>query len=248
MSNHTYSISEIVGTSNEGVDAAVRNGIAEAAKTLRNLTGSKSRRSAATLKTGRWPTGRSPSSSGSAWSADASLRSEAAAFGATAAAFGGNPQCVRAEEIGEGPRYAVHAAWPLRSQSLPPVPRHHELRSADQRGRRHAIMDAALDAGINFFDTANVYGWRENKGRTEEILGRWFAKGGERREQDGARHQGVRHHGRTGPTTTSSPRSTSAAPSTPASSGCRPTTSTSTSSTTSTATPRWRRSGRRSTS
>ena len=37
MSNHTYSISEIVGTSDEGVDAAVRNGIAEAAKTLRNL-------------------------------------------------------------------------------------------------------------------------------------------------------------------------------------------------------------------
>lgn len=37
MSNHTYSISEIVGTSNEGMDAAVRNGIAEAAKTLRNL-------------------------------------------------------------------------------------------------------------------------------------------------------------------------------------------------------------------
>jgi flavin-binding protein dodecin len=37
LSNHTYSISEIVGTSNEGVDDAVRNGIAEAAKTLRNL-------------------------------------------------------------------------------------------------------------------------------------------------------------------------------------------------------------------
>jgi flavin-binding protein dodecin len=37
LSNHTYSISEIVGTSEEGVDAAVRNGIAEAAKTLRNL-------------------------------------------------------------------------------------------------------------------------------------------------------------------------------------------------------------------
>jgi flavin-binding protein dodecin len=37
LPNHTYSISEIVGTSNEGVDAAVRNGIAEAAKTLRNL-------------------------------------------------------------------------------------------------------------------------------------------------------------------------------------------------------------------
>ncbi|KUN21223.1 oxidoreductase [Streptomyces antibioticus] len=40
----------------------------------------------------------------------------------------------------------------------------------------HAIMDAALDAGINFFDTANVYGWGENKGRTEEIIGTWFAK------------------------------------------------------------------------
>ncbi|MFE9961751.1 aldo/keto reductase [Streptomyces sp. NPDC005525] len=47
----------------------------------------------------------------------------------------------------------------------------------------HAIMDAALDAGVNFFDTANVYGWGENKGRTEEILGTWLAKGGERRDK-----------------------------------------------------------------
>ena len=47
----------------------------------------------------------------------------------------------------------------------------------------HAIMDAALDAGINFFDTANVYGWGENKGRTEEIIGSWFAKGGGRRDK-----------------------------------------------------------------
>ncbi|MFF1838328.1 aldo/keto reductase [Streptomyces sp. NPDC058231] len=47
----------------------------------------------------------------------------------------------------------------------------------------HAIMDAALDAGVNFFDTANVYGWGENKGRTEEILGTWFAKGGDRRDK-----------------------------------------------------------------
>lgn len=45
------------------------------------------------------------------------------------------------------------------------------------------IMDAALDAGINFFDTANVYGWGENSGRTEEIVGRWFAQGGGRRER-----------------------------------------------------------------
>ncbi|MFB6705628.1 aldo/keto reductase [Streptomyces sp. NPDC056333] len=47
----------------------------------------------------------------------------------------------------------------------------------------HAIMDAALDAGVNFFDTANVYGWGEDKGRTEEILGTWFAKGGDRRDK-----------------------------------------------------------------
>ncbi|KKZ74686.1 aldo/keto reductase [Streptomyces showdoensis] len=40
----------------------------------------------------------------------------------------------------------------------------------------HAIMDTALDAGLNFFDTANVYGWGDDKGRTEEIIGSWFAK------------------------------------------------------------------------
>lgn len=47
----------------------------------------------------------------------------------------------------------------------------------------HSIMDSALDSGINFFDTANVYGGHDNRGWTEEILGRWFAKGGERRER-----------------------------------------------------------------
>ncbi|WP_323449414.1 aldo/keto reductase [Streptomyces yaizuensis] len=50
-------------------------------------------------------------------------------------------------------------------------------------GDSHAIMDAALGAGINFFDTANVYGWGENKGRTEEIIGSWLAQGGGRREK-----------------------------------------------------------------
>ena len=44
----------------------------------------------------------------------------------------------------------------------------------------HAIMDAALANGINFFDTANRYGAPQH-GRTEEIMGRWFAKGGGRR-------------------------------------------------------------------
>jgi len=45
------------------------------------------------------------------------------------------------------------------------------------------IMDAALDAGINFFDTANVYGGTERRGWTEEIIGRWFKQGGGRREK-----------------------------------------------------------------
>ncbi|MFG2784431.1 aldo/keto reductase [Streptomyces prunicolor] len=47
----------------------------------------------------------------------------------------------------------------------------------------HAIMDAALDAGINYFDTANVYGWGENRGRTEEIIGNWFAKSPDHRDK-----------------------------------------------------------------
>src|SRR6478735_7801089 len=47
----------------------------------------------------------------------------------------------------------------------------------------HAIMHSALDVGINFFDTANVYGGPDNKGRTEEIVGSWFASGGGRRER-----------------------------------------------------------------
>jgi aryl-alcohol dehydrogenase-like predicted oxidoreductase len=47
----------------------------------------------------------------------------------------------------------------------------------------HAIMDSALDAGINFFDTANVYGWKKGEGITEQIVGRWFAQGGGRRDK-----------------------------------------------------------------
>ncbi len=46
-----------------------------------------------------------------------------------------------------------------------------------------AIMDRALETGINFFDTANVYGWKKGEGWTEQILGRWFAQGGGRREK-----------------------------------------------------------------
>jgi len=46
-----------------------------------------------------------------------------------------------------------------------------------------AIMDRALELGINFFDTANVYGESAGRGATEQIIGRWFAQGGGRREK-----------------------------------------------------------------
>lgn len=55
----------------------------------------------------------------------------------------------------------------------------------------HAILDHALDRGINLVDTADVYGadanrtiaWSQDKGRTEEIIGRWLAQGEGRRER-----------------------------------------------------------------
>jgi aryl-alcohol dehydrogenase-like predicted oxidoreductase len=46
-----------------------------------------------------------------------------------------------------------------------------------------AIMDKALELGINFFDTANVYGWKTGEGVTEQIVGRWLAQSGGRRER-----------------------------------------------------------------
>ncbi len=45
------------------------------------------------------------------------------------------------------------------------------------------IMDRALELGINFFDTANVYARPAPTGTTESIIGRWFAQGGGRREK-----------------------------------------------------------------
>src|SRR5581483_8594679 len=47
----------------------------------------------------------------------------------------------------------------------------------------HDIMDRAHEHGINFFDTANVYGLDENRGLTENIIGHWFSRGDGRRER-----------------------------------------------------------------
>ena len=46
-----------------------------------------------------------------------------------------------------------------------------------------AIMDRALERGLNFFDTANVYGWKKGEGVTEQIVGRWLGQGGGRRDK-----------------------------------------------------------------
>jgi aryl-alcohol dehydrogenase-like predicted oxidoreductase len=45
----------------------------------------------------------------------------------------------------------------------------------------HAIMDRALELGINFFDSANVYG--DGRGLTETMIGNWFAQGSSRRDK-----------------------------------------------------------------
>ena len=47
------------------------------------------------------------------------------------------------------------------------------------------IMDLALDLGINFFDTANQYGYtpEAHAGLTVEIIGEWFSQGNLRREK-----------------------------------------------------------------
>lgn len=47
----------------------------------------------------------------------------------------------------------------------------------------HAQMDKAHELGINFFDTADVYGWKKGEGVTEQIIGNWFAQGDGRRER-----------------------------------------------------------------
>jgi len=46
-----------------------------------------------------------------------------------------------------------------------------------------AIMDRALAAGVNFFDTADIYGWKKGEGITEKIVGRWLGQGAGRRER-----------------------------------------------------------------
>ena len=46
-----------------------------------------------------------------------------------------------------------------------------------------AIMDDAMEAGINFFDTANQYGGKLGVGTTETIVGKWLTQNPQHRER-----------------------------------------------------------------
>jgi aryl-alcohol dehydrogenase-like predicted oxidoreductase len=47
----------------------------------------------------------------------------------------------------------------------------------------YKIMNRALELGINFFDTANVYGGKMGAGITEKIIGKWLEENKERRDK-----------------------------------------------------------------
>ncbi len=47
----------------------------------------------------------------------------------------------------------------------------------------HQILDHALALGVNFVDTANVYGGDKGRGTAEEYIGRWLMKDRAKREQ-----------------------------------------------------------------
>ena len=100
-------------------------------------------------------------------------------------------------------------------------PRLQQFRHADRRGRQRRVVDAAIDAGITFFDTADIYGAT----KSEEFLGRAL---GAPPRRGGDRHQ-VRH-GRSTPRRGRAP-GLRAPPSTTACAGWAPTASISTSCT-----------------
>jgi aryl-alcohol dehydrogenase-like predicted oxidoreductase len=55
--------------------------------------------------------------------------------------------------------------------------------SQNTEAEGHAQIDRALDAGLNFMDTAELYavpGSPQTSGRTEEIIGSWFKRTGKR--------------------------------------------------------------------
>ena len=81
--------------------------------------------------------------------------------------------------------YELCAARPDRCARLPALPRHDDLRLEEVArvgaggGRGAAVRAAAVEAGINFFDTADMY----SRGESEEITGKLLREFQPRREE-----------------------------------------------------------------
>ena len=76
-------------------------------------------------------------------------------------------------------RYGIYLSRSDRTTRKPPLSRHRQfLQTCVGRGFV-SILSQALQAGINFFDTANIY----NEGLTETIVGNWLAEEKSRRDQ-----------------------------------------------------------------
>ena len=58
---------------------------------------------------------------------------------------------------------SVYQTGTYRPQSQPPLPRNHELRPQTTEEDSYAIIDKSLDLGINFIDSANVYGGKKSE-------------------------------------------------------------------------------------
>ena len=108
-----------------------------------------------------------------------------------------------------------------------------------------AIMDRALELGINFFDTANVYGWQTRRGRHRADHRPLAGPGRRPRARRSCWPPRSTARWASGPTNRGCRPITSAGPARTACAACRPTTSTCTRCTTSTARRPGRRSGRR---
>jgi aryl-alcohol dehydrogenase-like predicted oxidoreductase len=76
----------------------------------------------------------------------------------------------------------VRAPRSIRTPSESPLSGEDELRSGHHAARLECEHGSGARQRNNFFDTANVYGWGENRGLTERIVGGWFSLGGVRRE------------------------------------------------------------------
>ena len=83
----------------------------------------------------------------------------------------------------DGDGYAVHSHGDDGDPGVAALPRLHELRRHGrldaERGRQPAVPRKAVEAGINFFDTADIY----SRGQSEEILGRGLKELGVRRDE-----------------------------------------------------------------